>query len=63
MLKTIPWDKVDIRVILIEVKHIGEMFNGSLKEFEAFLDEKGYKFYKSVAIDNIYIKKDFQIIK
>jgi hypothetical protein len=24
------------------------------------LDEKGYKFYMTLAIDNIYVKKDFK---
>jgi hypothetical protein len=27
---------------------------------ETFLDEKGYKFYMTLAIDNIYVKKDFK---
>jgi hypothetical protein len=43
------------------VKHIGEMFKGSLEEFEAFLHDKGYIFHKSVAIDNIYVRKDIEI--
>ena len=59
VLKTIPWDKVNIRALMIEVNHMGKVFEGSLKDLEQFLDESGFKFYKSVKIDNIYIRKDF----
>jgi hypothetical protein len=62
-LKTIPWDKVDIRVLLVEVNHIGEIFEETREEFEKFLDEIGYKFYMSLSIDNIYLKKDFEFPK
>jgi hypothetical protein len=60
VLKSIPWDKVDISVLLIEVKHFGAIFEGQLSDVETFLDEKGYKFYMTLAIDNIYVKKDFK---
>jgi hypothetical protein len=60
VLKSIPWDKVDISVLLIEVKHFGEIFEGQLSDLETFLDEKGYKYYMTLDIDNIYVKKDFK---
>jgi hypothetical protein len=60
VLKTVPWDKVDIKVILAEVDHLGEVFDGSIEEFNAYLSDVGYKFHKSIEIDNIYIKKDFK---
>ncbi len=63
VLKTIPWDKVNIRALMIEVNHMGKVFEGSLKDLEHFLDEIGYKYYKSVQIDNIYIRKDFEVNK
>ena len=62
ILKSIPWDKVNIRVLLIEVVHLGKLFGGSLAELNSFLEEKGYRLYKSVEIDNIYIRNDFQVI-
>ncbi len=39
---------------------MGKIFDGNVGDLESFLDEKGFKFYKSVEIDNIYIAKDFQ---
>jgi hypothetical protein len=45
---------------LIEVKHFGEIFEGQLSDLETFLDEKGYKYYMTLDIDNIYVKKDFK---
>ena len=60
VLKTIPWEKVKIRALLIEVNHMGKIFDGNIGDLESFLDKKGFKFYKSVEIDNIYIAKDFQ---
>ena len=39
---------------------MGKIFDGSLQDLESYLDEKGFKFYKTVQIDNIYISKDFK---
>jgi len=61
VLKTIPWDKVNIRALMIEVNHMGKVFEGSLEDLETYLDESGYKFYKKVEIDSIYIRKDFNV--
>ena len=63
ILKSIPWDKVNIRVLLIEVNHIGEIFNETREEFDKLLAEAGFVFYKSISIDNIYIRKDFEMPK
>ena len=63
ILKSIPWDKVNIRVLLIEVNHIGEIFNETREEFDKLLAEAGFVFYMSISIDNIYIRKDFEMPK
>ena len=39
---------------------MGKIFDGSLQDLESYLDERGFKFYKTVEIDNIYIAKDFK---
>ena len=54
---------MDIRVLLIEVIHLGNLFPGGREEFEEFLDNVGYKFYMNLSIDNIYVRKDFQMPK
>ena len=62
VLKTIPWDKVNIRVLLIEVNHIGEIFKGSPKALNQLLKKSGFKFFRSSTIDDIYVKRDFRAI-
>ena len=32
VLKTIPWDKVDIEVLLVELEHAGTIFPGTREE-------------------------------
>jgi hypothetical protein len=63
VLRAIPWTKVNIRVILIEVIHFGKMFDGTKEEMQTFLEEKGYRLFKDVGFDQIYIKKDSAKIK
>jgi hypothetical protein len=63
VLRAIPWTKVNIRVILIEVIHFGKMFDGTKEEMKAFLEEKGYRLFKDIGFDQIYIKKESAKIK
>ena len=57
VLKTIPFDKVDISVLMIEMAHMGKIFPGDNDELRRFLSQNGYVFYKRLAIDDVYIKK------
>ena len=59
VLRTIPWKDLDIRVVGIEVNHIGQVFQGSLHEMRAFMAENGYHLYQTVYIDEIYVKTEF----
>jgi hypothetical protein len=59
ILETIPWSKVNIPVLGIEVNHVGEFFPGTLDELRNILFNNGYKIYQKVAIDEIYVKKSF----
>ena len=62
VLRTVPWDKVNIRVLVVEVDHLGKIFKGSPKELNNLLKKNGLKFFQSSAIDDIYVIKDFQIL-
>ena len=42
VLKTIPWDKVDIEVITVETKHAGEVFPGTRQDIIEYLAQQGY---------------------
>ena len=56
VLETIPFDKVDISVFLIETDHLGEIFNGDDDDLRKFMHEKGYVFLRRLNIDDVYIK-------
>jgi hypothetical protein len=57
LFQTIPWDKVDISVLGIEINHLGEVFPGLLEDLRNFLVDRGYKIFQKVSIDEIYVKK------
>ena len=37
-----PWEKVNIRVVGVEIIHAGEVFDGSREEIANLLQENGY---------------------
>jgi len=45
VLKTIPWDKVNISSLLIEINHIGEIFEGTFHEMRYILNNSVGFFY------------------
>lgn len=58
VLRTVPWDKVDIEVLLIELVHVGLIFPGSKEDVVNYLDSVGYQFIMTVAKDDLFIRKD-----
>ena len=61
--QTIPFDKVDIKIIQIEMDHVGEIFPGTKDDVEAFMDSVGYRFVKEIGVDHVYTKEGFDIIE
>ena len=60
VLKTIPFDKVDIKILQVEMNHVGEIFDGTKENFKHFLDINGYDHVGSIAVDEIFVKRSFQ---
>ena len=59
-LKTIQFDKVDIKVIDIEVNPAGTIFPRSFEDIDDYLKSKGYDLHLIIARqDAIYVKKGF----
>ena len=52
VLKTVPWDNVDIEVLLIELIHAGSHFKGSREEIHRFLSSKNYVYLGSICINS-----------
>jgi hypothetical protein len=42
---------------------MGKLLNGTQEEMKTFLEKKGYKLFKDVGFDQIYLKKDSAKIK
>lgn len=55
VLKTIPWDKVDIKVLSIEYTHI------DWRTAMRLMEKNGYQYKYNVGEDMIFVKKDFNI--
>ena len=59
VLKTIDFEKVDIKVISLENFMIGKIFEGEGTTIRYFLSGKGYKKVATVGQDDIYAHKEF----
>jgi len=59
VLQSIPWDKVDIQVLVIEVHYEGKIFEND-ETIESFLTSKGYYLLGSLSINQIYVKDGFE---
>ena len=66
VLKTIPWDKVDIWVISVETHLAGEVFPGSRDDIIDYMESVGYHFENNwkngqFAKDDLFIRNDIQL--
>ena len=60
ILKTIPFNDVDIKVIDFEMKHLGEIFPGTFEQISSYLNTQGYQFHSKIQdLDAIFVKKGF----
>ena len=50
VLSSIPWDRVDIELIMVEFNHIDEQV------LDDILTKAGYSLYKTLEIDKLYQK-------
>ena len=57
VLKTVPWDKAEIKLITVEMNHAGTIFPGDREEIHRLLKDNGYKFVKKTGIDDMFLKK------
>ena len=75
--RSLPWDKVDIEVIVTELVHAGEVFKlhlptqitapiqvfpGSRQEIIKYLESKNYQFVGNL-FDDIFVRKDLLGVK
>ncbi len=48
---------------MIEMNHVGEVFEGSGRQVRKLLQKAGYDFYRGVEIDEIFVKNGFDYYK
>ncbi len=53
VLRTIPLDKVDIKILDIEMNHVGQIFEGSADDLRRYLEKNGYDAFMRVGIDEV----------
>ena len=63
VLKTLPWDKINMTLLDVEVNHAGVIFPGTKNDIQNFLSSHNYPFTKTVMtpnveIDNIFYNKN-----
>ena len=50
ILRNIPWDEVDIETFSVEFAHTDRF------ELKAFMESKGYRVYKEIDVDYLFVK-------
>ena len=56
VLKTIPWDKVDIRALSVETQFAGDVLDGSREDIFELLTSVGFSHFGSLARDDIFVR-------
>lgn len=63
ILRTIPFDKVDIKILQIETNHLGKVFEGNHTDLTELLTRAGYYHFQKLKIDDIWVKNGFTVYK
>ena len=58
VLKTLPWDKINMTLLDVEVNHAGVIFPGTQNDIRNFLSSQNYPYTKTVEIDDIFYNKN-----
>ena len=58
ILKTIPWNQINVTLFSVEINHAGRIFPESENDIRQFMKEKGYKYKGTIVIDDIFFKKE-----
>ena len=59
IITTIPFDKVDIKIMGIESPHLGKLYPGTFKELTKYLYDQGYDYFRNIAADAFFIKRGY----
>jgi hypothetical protein len=66
VLKSIPWDKVDIRVLTVETHLAGQVFPGTRQDIIDFMDSVGYWLLeigsREEIKDDVFVKRGTELL-
>ena len=51
---------MDIKILDIEMNHVGQIFEGSASDLRRHLEKSGYDAFMRVGIDEIFVKRGFE---
>lgn len=54
VLKTLPWDQVNMTLIDVEVNHAGVIFPGTRQEIQTFLASKNFSLIDHLGVDDFF---------
>ena len=61
VLKTVPWDKVDIEVLLVELIHAGLIHEGTRDDVHKFLSSKNYFYLGTIGMIFYFKSQKFEL--
>ena len=56
VLETVPWSKVDISLVGVEVQHAGKVFDGHETDISQLLIGHGYEFRQKAGHDSFFAR-------
>ena len=57
--QTIPFDKVDIRLLQVDYSLLNQTFPGTRDDLRAFLEHSGYYYLRHALGDDIFVKNGY----
>ena len=58
ILKSLPWDKINVTALTVEINHAGETLPGSQSDIRQLMQQKGYELAGTLTIDDLFYRKD-----
>ena len=58
ILKSLPWDRINVTALTVEINHAGETLPGSQSDIRQLMQQKGYELAGTLTIDDLFYRKD-----
>ena len=58
ILNSLPWDRINITSLTVEINHAGETLPGSQSDIRHLMQRQGYELAATLTIDDLFYRKD-----